>query len=109
MRWSQHIDNITSKASSKLGFLRRNLKSCPRDTKKLAYLQLVRSTIEYSASIWDPHLQKDIDKLEVIQKKAARFIHGDYISMQPGCVSKMLDDLNLPTLEQRRKEEKLLD
>ena len=33
--------------------------------------------MECSSVIWDPHLQKDIDKLEKLSQ-AARFISGDY-------------------------------
>ena len=66
------------KAKSTLGFLTRNLKHCPKSCKKTVYLALVRSTLEYSAVVWDPHLQKDIDQLERVQRRSARFITGDY-------------------------------
>ena len=32
----------------------------------LTYLSLVRSTLEYSSIVWDPYLQKDIDKKEKV-------------------------------------------
>jgi len=54
--------------------------------------------------VWDSYLKSDIDKLERVQRKAARFIKGDYKSRDPGCVTKILDDLKLPILHQRRKE-----
>ena len=73
-----HIRNINKKANSTLGFLKRNLKHCPKSCKKTAYLTLVRATLEYSAVIWDPHLQKDIDQLERVQRRSASFITGDY-------------------------------
>jgi hypothetical protein len=46
--------------------------------------------MEYSAAIWDASTQKDIDNLERIQRKSARFIHGDYVSRERGCVTDML-------------------
>ena len=61
LQWSTHIQNITKKANSTLGFLHRNLKHCPEECRKLAYISLVRSTLEYGSSIWDPYLQKDIN------------------------------------------------
>ena len=107
LKWSNHINNISKKASSSLGFIRRNLRFCPQDCRKMAYLALVRSTLEYSAVAWDPHLQGDIDRLEGIQRRAARFILHDYTSRQPGDVTKMLKTLNLPTLQERRQQQRL--
>jgi hypothetical protein len=43
------------------------------------YLAMVKSTLEYGCLIWDPYANKDIDKLENIQKRAARFIKHDYL------------------------------
>ena len=86
-------------------FLRRNLKHCPESCRKTAYLALVRSTLEYSSIVWDPYLQKDINKLEKVQRQAARFIIGDYSSKDQGCVTRMLDRLKLPSLQDRRESE----
>ena len=46
MKWTTHIDNTTKKASSTLGFIQRNLKKCPQDCKRTAYVALVRSTLK---------------------------------------------------------------
>ena len=43
----------------------------------------------------------------MIEKKGARFIKGDYYSHNEGCVTEMLCDLDLPTLQQCRKENRL--
>ena len=64
LSWSYHVHSIHSRANSTLGFLRRNLRRCPTKLKRLR--TLVRSTLEYAASIWDPHLAKDCDLLEKI-------------------------------------------
>ena len=57
--------------------------------------------------VWDPHLQKDIDKLERVQRSAARFIAGNYRTRTPGFVTKILDHHQLPTLQQRREDLRL--
>ena len=108
LQWSTHIQNIVKKSNSTLGFLRRNLKNCPEECRKLAYISLVRSTLEYGSSIWDPYLQKDINCIEKIQRQAARFIKKDYRSREDGCVTNMLRDLELPSLQQRREFNKLV-
>ena len=91
-----------------LGFVRRNLQNCPKETRLTAYISLVHSLLEYGASIWDPFdHKKDIDKLEIIQRQAARFVTRDYRSREPGCVTKMLKDLDLATLQSRRRNLRL--
>ena len=61
------------KASSILGFVRRNLQHTPMQLRRTAYISLVRSTLEYAATIWDPYTKVEIDKLEKVQRQAARF------------------------------------
>ena len=78
LNWSTHINTITNKCNCKLGFLRRNLSRCPQKLKVTAYISLVRPTLEYVASVWDPHLIKDRNSLAAVQRKAARFVYGDY-------------------------------
>ena len=107
LKWSTHIDTTCKKASSTLGFIQRNLKKCPKVCKMTAYISLVRSTLEYGATIWDPYLEKDITKIEKIQRKAIRFICNDYRSKTPGSVTKMQKELQLPDLKVRRKDKRL--
>jgi len=45
------------------------------------------------AIVWDPYTTSDINKLERIQRRAARFITGDYKTREEGSVTKMLNDL----------------
>lgn len=108
LKWHDHISNKTKKANSVLGLLKRNLRYCPHNCKRTAYVTLVRPILEYAAIIWDPHLKGDIDKIERIQHRAARFITGDYRTRQPGCVTAMLRNLQLPSLQSRRCETRLL-
>ena len=54
--------------------MRRNLRRCPVKVKETAYITLVRSTLEYAAPVWDPHLARDCDLLEKIQWRSARFV-----------------------------------
>jgi len=107
LKWSTHISKITKKASSTVGFLCRNLSHCPTACRRNAYLSLVRSVIEYGAIVWDPHLQQDIDRLDRVQRQGVRFITGDYKSRTPGCVTQMMLNQNLPSLQERRKHLRL--
>ena len=73
-----HIDSICKKANSVLSFIRRNLRKCHRKVKIDAYNYFVKPILDYSASVWTPHSLKYINKLEAIQKRAARFIMSDF-------------------------------
>ena len=67
LQWNQHINNITNKANSILGLLRRNLRIPSQTIKTHAYQSLVRPHLEYASTVWDPHTQKNIYKLDIIQ------------------------------------------
>jgi len=105
LKWCNHVDNISKKSSNTLNFLRRNLKYCPRNSKETAFFALVRSTVEYSCTIWDPYLKKDVDNLEKIHRRAARFVMNDY--KLHSSVTVMLNKLKWPSLEHRRKNQRL--
>ena len=108
LQFDTHISNICKKAASTLGFLKRNLKHSPLQCRKTAYLALVRSTLEYSSIVWDPFRQHNIDRIEKVQRQAARFITGNYTSREPDCVSHMLQSLELPPLGDRRKQNRFV-
>ena len=78
LSWSTHISNITSSANRSLGFIKRYLYSCSKPIKQTAYMALVRPLLEYSNSVWDPYQKELINKIENIQKKAARFTTNTY-------------------------------
>ncbi|XP_072030812.1 uncharacterized protein [Amphiura filiformis] len=107
LNWNSHIQNICAKANRSLGFIKRNLYSCNQSTKLTAYRSLVRPQVEYSSSVWDPHTKTNIDQLERVQKRAARFILNDYKSKSPGCATQMVKDLELEPLSTRRKARRL--
>ena len=73
--------------------------------KELAYASLVRSILEFSSSAWDPFYQKDIDRLERVQRKAARFVLNDYKPLSS--VTSMLSQLGWKPLAERRRKHRL--
>ena len=78
LSWAPHISNIATKASQKLGFLKRNLRNTPADLKRLAYISTVRSSLEYASTVWDPNQVNHKSSLESVQRRAARWISSDY-------------------------------
>ena len=55
LKWNTHVSIFCTKANRTLGFLRRNLSSCPKDVKEMAYKGLVRRILEYACPVWDQH------------------------------------------------------
>jgi hypothetical protein len=78
LSWDSHIDKITKKANSTLAFLGRNVSSCPTTIKAQCYATLVWPTLEYASSIWSPSKKDSINKVEAVQRRATRFVTGDY-------------------------------
>lgn len=101
LRWNNHIQGIVSKATKNLNFIRRNIYMCSSESKALAYTSLVRPILEYASSAWDPYTIKNINLLESVQKRAARFVKHTY--SQYSSASKIVQDLGWETLECRRR------
>jgi len=74
LSWRSHILAKTTKANRTLNLLRRTMYSCGEGAKKRAYEALVRPQVEYCSAVWNPHLKKDVDVLEKLQRRAARWI-----------------------------------
>lgn len=99
--WSYHVKKVCETAEKKLWFLQRKLHLASESVKLTAYLTYVRPTLEYICIIWDPYQSGLIQRLERVQRRAARFILSRY--SRADSVSEMLSSLNLPTLAERRR------
>ena len=53
--------------------------------------------------VWDPHTQKNIQSIEKVQRRAARFVKKSN-QRTPGTVTSLLEELKWPSLEQIRKQ-----
>jgi hypothetical protein len=105
LRWNIHINNVCARATRTLNFIRRNIYRCPPDSKSLAYTSLVRPHLEYASGAWDPHTAKNINSLEMVQRRAARFVKRDY--RRTTSASSLTDGLGWSTLSSRRKSSRL--
>ena len=103
LRWNTHVSNVCTKANSTLGFLRRNLYSCPHEVKESAYKGLVRPILDYGSSVWDPAGVVLQEELESVQKRAARFVTGNY-NYETGSMTGILGQLKWESL--KKKEER---
>ena len=103
-QWKAHIMSTATKANQKLGFIRRNLRGSPYKLRELSYITLVRSSLEYCGSIWDPTNNDEVNRLEMVQRRAARWARGAHGIIS---VTKLLRDLNWLDLADRRRVQRL--
>ena len=106
LSWKNHIDRISKKANSMLGLLRRNLRSCKEDTEANTYFTMVESNLEYCSAVWNPHNKDQVHKVEMVQRRAARFTTDKY--RNTSSVSSILDHRQWESLESRRSKIRLI-
>ena len=103
LRWNTHV---STKANRTLGFLRRNLYSCPQEVKEAAY-RLVRPVLDYGSSVRDPPGIVLQEEVESVQKRAAKFVTGNY-TYETGSMTGILGQLKWESRKKRRKDNRLL-
>ena len=77
LNFNQHIDDMSKKATNLLNLCCRNLHMCSKEVKNSAYM-IVRPHLEYASTCWNPYTKRNIDKLEAVQCRAARFVLNFY-------------------------------
>jgi len=81
-------------------FLQCNLKQCPSSVRERCYLTLVLPMLEYACVVWSPFTLNNIQKLEKVERKGARFVCNNFLMYSS--VSAMLKRLNWTSLKGRR-------
>ena len=103
LNFNEHSLKLYSKASSRLGLLRRALHFVNNQKQKRAfYLAIVRSLFEHCSVVWRPTAKTTINKLENIQRRAIKWILSEeghhYNDLE---YTKRLKDLDLLPLNKK--------
>jgi len=106
LRWNLQVNNVCSKATRTLNFVKRNIYGCSPEAKALAYTSLVRPHLEYASAAWDPHTKQNILQLEKVQRRAARFAKNDH--RRATSATQLLADLGWDELATRRRNARLV-
>ena len=79
LSWNDQVLALYSKASSRLGLLKRALHfvKCPKQ-KRAFYIAIVRSQFEHCVQIWRPNSETFNNKLERIQRRAVKWIFSEH-------------------------------
>ena len=106
LSFTQHINRTTANASKSLGHLKRNILTKNPAIREAAYKTIVRPQVEYASSVWSPYTKKDINKIEMVQRRAIRWTQNSYYLY--ASVTPMQNQLGLRTLEQRRADARVI-
>ena len=99
LTWHDHVQYITTRASSRLYFLRM-LKRVGISLTDIfhVYTSIIRPILEYACEVWHPGLSKELSQsLEHVQKRALKIMLPD------ASYSKALEHFSCETLHQRRE------
>lgn len=101
MRWNTQIEKITGMANQRLRFVQRIFRNCPQKVKETGYFSLVRPLVEYCSTIWNPYRVGQVQEIEMVQRRAARFVMSNYRRDQS--VTVMIKSLQWDSLRSRRE------
>ena len=76
MKVSEQCRIAASKGNQVLGMIRRIITYKEKSLIVPLYKAIFRPNLEYCIQAWNPHLRKDIDMLEKIQRRATKLIPG---------------------------------
>ena len=71
---ADHQAEKVNKANKLVGLIRRTFVALDAEIFKVLFKSLVRSHVEYANQVWSPHLVKDIEMVENVQRRATRMV-----------------------------------
>ena len=74
LTWSDHIDYIANKISSRLGMLRKARKILPKEACITLYNSMILPLFDYCSVVWCTTGKTNLDYLDKLQLRAARII-----------------------------------
>ena len=79
LSWNTQTQKVVNKANKIVGFLKRNVGPGNKEVFSRLYKALVIPILEYAVPLLSPHLQKNIDALEWVQRRALKIRSPDVI------------------------------
>ena len=98
LQFKNQTSSKVNKANQTWGTIKRTFKNMTADIFRKLFCAHVRSHLEYSIQFWAPHLRKDLNQVESVQRRATKCIPG-YKDLS---YEERLRKLELPTLAYRR-------
>ena len=73
---SAQCSAAASKGMSVMGLVKRNFKDLDAESFLILYKTDIRPHLEYCVQVWSPHLKKDVQLLERVQRKSTKIVRG---------------------------------
>ena len=73
LSWNTQTQKVVNKANKIVSFLKRNVGAGNKEVFSRLYTALVIPILEYAVPLWSPYLQKNIDALERVQRRASKY------------------------------------
>ena len=103
--WDEHAGKALKKANPLLGLISRCYENNSQNTLIPLYKSMIQPHLEYSVHVWMSYKQKDIESIEIAQRKATRIIDG----LQSDPYHEKLKKNGLISLEMRRLRADLIE
>ena len=79
-KWDTHVNLVSHKVSKNLAILNKVKYFFPQETMKILYNSLILPHFNYCIGVWRNTEKYNIDRLQILQKRAVRFItNSDYL------------------------------
>ena len=105
LTWNPQIDHLCSPISSKISLLRQLATYVPTQAQKLYYQGYILPLLDYGSITWGATSDANLERLEKLQKRAARIIlHADFTTSS----SLMFEELGWLSVFDRLKYNKAI-
>ena len=105
LTFEHHLAVKVKKANQIIGVIRRSFSFLDEETFLMLYKGMVRPHLEYANQVWAPRLNKHIEMLENVQRRATKLVPG----LKGMEYEDRLRKLKLPTLSYRRLRGDLIE
>ena len=105
LKWQKQTEKSCKTASRELGFISRNFRYKNKELILPLHKSLVHPHLEHAVQFRSPHLRRDIDKMEKIQRRATKMIP----EIRSHSYHQRIHGLDLISLVQRRLRGQLIE
>ena len=105
LKWQKQTKRRSKTANRVLGFIARNFNYKSTELMLPFYNSIVWPHLQYAVQFWSPHLRRDIDKIERVQRKATKMIP----EIRNHSYQQRLKDLELISVMKRKLRAQLVE